>query len=142
MRPDQSLSEGEGDAQVSRRKTVTAAATVALVVAPLLLSCSAVDRALDCAGTASTVARSVDDLQQAVSDAGEDPAQADKALDRIDKNLTEIDKETDDGDVGKSVSQLREAVDSVRSDVEAGRTPRTQPVVDAADELTKVCTPG
>ncbi|MDI6408289.1 hypothetical protein QLX52_05485 [Streptomyces albus] len=124
-----------------RRQAVAAAAALMLAV-PVLAGCSAVDRALDCAGTAATIAESVDDLQQAVSDAGEDPAQADKSLKAIDKNLTKIQDETDDGDVGKAVSSLRDAVDGVRSDVEAGRTPQTGPVTEAADELTKVCTPG
>ncbi|MBO8195472.1 hypothetical protein ITI46_28055 [Streptomyces oryzae] len=124
-----------------KKKTVAAVAALALAV-PVIASCSAVDRALDCASTASTIAGSVDDLQQAVSDAGEDPTQAKKSLDKIDKNLSKIEDETDDGDVGKSVSKLRGAVDSVRTDVEAGRTPKMRPVTDAADELTKVCSPG
>lgn len=129
---------------MSRRRTALAAAAVTAVVltVPAMAGCSAVDRTLDCAGTAVNVARSVDDLQQAVSDAGEDPAQAKQALDRIDKNLAAISEETDDGDIAESVSRLQKAADSVRSDVEAGRTPRTGPVTDAADELTQVCTPG
>lgn len=124
-----------------RRNVAAAAAALALAV-PLTAGCAAVDRALDCASTASAVAGSVDDLQQAVSDAGDDPVRARESLDAIEKNLDKIEKETDDGDVGTAVSTLRDAVESVRSDVEAGRTPRTRPVTDAADELTKVCTPG
>ncbi|MGY1435962.1 hypothetical protein [Streptomyces reniochalinae] len=124
------------------RWNVVAAAAVLALAVPVTAGCSAVDRALDCATTASAIARSVDDLQQAISDAGEDPTQARESLDSIEKNLTKIEDETDDGDVGKAVSQLRGAVDSVRADVEAGRAPEAKPVTDAADELTKVCSPG
>lgn len=124
-----------------RRSTVAVIATVAFTV-PAAAGCGAVDTALNCAKTAATVARAADDLQRAVSDASEDPAQARQSLDRIDKNLKKIEDETDDGDVGKAVGKLGDAVDSVRGDIEQGQTPKTAPVGEAADELTKVCTPG
>ncbi|GAA2615955.1 hypothetical protein [Streptomyces axinellae] len=124
------------------RKTTVAVAAAVVLGIPVVSGCSAVDKALDCANTAATVAQAADDLQQAASDAGEDPTQAKRSLDKIDKNLKTIEEETDEGDVRKAVTKLGDAVDSVRTDVDAGRTPRTGPVGDAADELTKVCTPG
>ncbi|WP_326808439.1 MULTISPECIES: hypothetical protein [unclassified Streptomyces] len=124
------------------RKTTVAVAAAVVLTVPVVAGCSAVDKALDCANTAATVAQAADDLQQAASDANEDPTQAKRSLDKIDKNLKKIGDETDEGDVNKAVSKLSDAVDSVRTDLNAGRTPKTDPVGDAAGELTKVCTPG
>lgn len=130
-----------------RRNTVAAFAAAALAV-PVLAGCGAGDavdaanKALDCATTAATVAEAADDLQQAASEAADDPAQARESLNTIDKNLDKIRDETDDADVGKAVNRLGDAVESVRSDVEDGRVPSTAPVGKAADELTAVCTPG
>ncbi|MBA0049591.1 hypothetical protein E0L36_01290 [Streptomyces sp. AJS327] len=109
---------------------------------PLVLACSAVEKALDCGKTALVVAEAADDLQRAVSDATEDPTEARESLDRIDRNLEKISDETDDADVGKAVESLESAVQSVRQDLKQGDTPKAGPVGDAADDLTAVCKPG
>ncbi|MER8261932.1 hypothetical protein [Streptomyces albidoflavus] len=123
------------------RRLVTATAGAALLV-PLLLGCGALEKAADCVRTADRIADSVADLQRAADGAAEDPQQASEALDRIDKNVDDIQKDTGDADVKKAVDHLDTAVGNVRASLEKGdEVPDVSPVVDAAGELTKVCTP-
>ncbi|MGW4377637.1 hypothetical protein ACWEJ7_28725 [Streptomyces albidoflavus] len=122
------------------RRLATATAGAALLV-PLLLGCGALEKAADCVRTADAIADSVADLQRAVDGAAEDPQQAAEALDRIDKNVDDIQKDTGDADVKKAVDHLDTAVGNVRGSLEKGDdVPDISPVVDAAGELTKVCT--
>ncbi|GAA2432659.1 hypothetical protein [Streptomyces macrosporus] len=123
------------------RRRTTLAALAPLALALPLLGCSAVQNALDCANTAVVIVDSANDLQQAVSDGAENPAEIDRSLDRIDQNLDKIGESTDGGDVGKVVEDLRRAVDNARTAADNGEAPDVTPVVDAADELSKVCTP-
>ncbi|MYQ70543.1 hypothetical protein GTY78_05665 [Streptomyces sp. SID4934] len=123
------------------RRLATATAGAALLV-PLLLGCGALEKAADCVRTADRIADSVADLQRAADGAAEDPQQASEALDRIDKNVDDIQKDTGDADVKKAVDHLDTAVGNVRASLEEGdEVPDVSPVVDAAGELTKVCTP-
>ncbi|MBZ2407923.1 hypothetical protein ACWHAO_20470 [Streptomyces albidoflavus] len=123
------------------RRLAAATAGAALLV-PLLLGCGALEKAADCVRTADAIADSVADLQRAADGAAEDPQQAAEALDRIDKNIDDIQKETGDADVKKAVDHLDTAVGNVRASLEKGdQVPDISPVVDAAGELTKVCTP-
>lgn len=124
----------------SRRRIATAAAGAALLV-PVLLGCGALEKAADCVRTADAIADSVAELQRTVDGAAEDPGQAAEALDRIDKNVDDIQKDTGDADVKKAVEHLDTAVGNVRGALEKGdQAPDISPVVDAAGELTKVCT--
>ncbi|MGP3983359.1 hypothetical protein [Streptomyces sp. KR80] len=124
------------------RRTTALAATAALALAaPALAACSAVDKALDCAQTATTVSNNVEDLQQAVGDAGENPAEAQRALDQIDKNLADLGDKTDNADVEKAVNDLNAGVKNVREAIEQGENPDITPITDATSELTKVCSP-
>ncbi|MEU7582805.1 hypothetical protein AB0B50_35095 [Streptomyces sp. NPDC041068] len=129
----------------ARHRRIATAVTAVLIAVPAgigLVGCDAVSKALDCVSTADAIADSVTDLQTAVEKAGEDPTQADKALDDIGKNLDEIGDKTDDADVNKAVDDLDKAVDNVRDAIKNGdATPDVSPVTDAAGELTKVCTP-
>ncbi|MGW0734138.1 hypothetical protein [Streptomyces sp. NPDC002851] len=129
--------------QTARRTTrIAATMTAVAAAAALTVGCGAVDKALDCVQTADTIANSVGDLQQAVEGAGDNPLEADKALDEIDKNLDEIGDKTDNADVGKAVDDLNKAVTNVRKSIENGdANPDITPVTDAASELTKVCSP-
>ena len=103
--------------------------------------CGAVDKALDCVRTADAIATSVDNLQQAVSNAG-DPTQASESLDQIDKELAKLDDTTDNADLGKAVDDLKAGVTNVRASIDKGdTTPDISPVTDAATEIGKVCTP-
>ncbi|WP_340561248.1 hypothetical protein [Streptomyces sp. GSL17-111] len=123
-----------------RRTLLTVAA--ATIAATALIGCSAVEKAISCANTAAAVAQSVNDLQDAVGNAGEDPAAAAEALNAIDNDLDEIEKNTGDADVNQAVGDLRAAVDNVRTSLDDGQTPDLTPIGDATGELTNVCTPG
>ncbi|WP_415952025.1 hypothetical protein [Streptomyces sp. KLOTTS4A1] len=123
-------------------RRIALAAAGAALIAPLVIGCSAVEKALDCARTATLIAESASDLQQAVQNAGEDPAAAQQALDDIEKNLDELADRSDNADVGKAAGDIRTAVDNVRESIENGDpTPDVTPVLDATGELTKTCQP-
>ncbi|MGW1670449.1 hypothetical protein [Streptomyces sp. NPDC002324] len=126
-----------------RRRMTTIAGAVAAVAltAGLTTGCDAVNKALDCVQTADAIARSVDDLQQAVQNAADDPTQLEESLASIDKNLDEIGDKTDNTDVNKAVDSLQKAVTDTRTAVENGdATPDISGITDAAGELTNVCT--
>ncbi|MGW4272478.1 hypothetical protein ACWEGQ_08950 [Streptomyces seoulensis] len=125
------------------RSTAIAATTAAVALTlSALTGCDAMNKALDCVQSADSIADSVTDLQQAVRNAADDPAQTDQALRSIERNLKSIGDKTDDTDVNKAVDDLGKAVENVRTALADGdRTPDVGPVTDAAGELTKVCTP-
>ncbi|CBG72700.1 MULTISPECIES: hypothetical protein [Streptomyces] len=128
----------------SRRRRMTAIAGAVAAVAltaGLTTGCDAVNKALDCVQTADAIARSVDDLQQAVQNAADDPTQLEESLASIDKSLDDIGDKTDNTDVNKAVDSLQKAVTDTRTAVENGdATPDISGITDAAGELTKVCT--
>ncbi|GGZ75597.1 hypothetical protein [Streptomyces subrutilus] len=122
---------------------IAAVAVAAALVLPALTACDAISTAMDCANTAVAITDGANDLQQAVSQAGNSPQDARNALDQIDANLKKIGDQTDNADLGKAIDSMEAAVKSVRTSVESGNTaPDIQPVADAASELSKVCTPG
>lgn len=123
------------------RAATAATAAVTLLAALALAGCSAVDRAVGCAQTAAIIAKDVQQLQGAVSNAGDSPQAAAEALGEIERDLQSLDDSTGDADVGKAVSSLRRAVENARSAAEKNTVPDVTPVIDAAAELTKVCTP-
>lgn len=126
----------------SRRHHRTAiAVTAALLTLTAAVGCGAVDKAIDCVRTADAIATSVNNLQQAISNASEDPTQASEALDEIDKELKSLGDTTDNADLGKAVDDLQAGVGNVRASIEKGdATPDITPVTDAATEIGKVCT--
>lgn len=124
-----------------RRILAGTVAVAVLCAAPLLAGCSSVNKAMDCANTAVKITGAVNDLQQAVSQAPDDPQQAQQALQRIDKDLDALQNSTGDPDLSKAVKKLNQAVDDARTAVDQGHTPDVGPVSDAARELGKVCTP-
>ncbi|WP_369378649.1 hypothetical protein [Streptomyces sp. cg36] len=126
----------------SRRRALALAVATAALAVPAAVGCGAVSKALDCVQTADAIASSVDDLGRAVSNAADDPARADRALNDIDSNLSSLKKKTDDTDLSKAVDNLNKAVGNVRSAIKNGdNTPDISPVKDAAKEVGKVCTP-
>ncbi|WP_371612358.1 hypothetical protein [Streptomyces clavifer] len=126
----------------SRRHHRTAlAVTATLLTLTAAVGCGAVDKALDCVRTADAIATSVDNLQQAISNASNDPTQASEALDEIDKELKDLGDTTDNADLGKAVDDLQAGVTNVRESIEKGdATPDITPVADAATEIGNVCT--
>ena len=122
---------------------MAAVAEAAVLTVPALTSCDAISTAMDCANTAVAVTDGANDLQQAVSQAGNSPQDAQKALDQIEQNLKKIGDRTDNADLGKAIDSMNTAVKNVRTSLENGNTaPDIKPVADAASELTKVCTSG
>ncbi|GHJ27965.1 MULTISPECIES: hypothetical protein [Streptomyces] len=119
---------------------VTALAAVALAV-PLTAGCGAVEKALDCAQLAVEISNDVDDLQDVLTGAADNPAGAEKVLDALAEDIDKVGDRTDDADVGKAVDSLQKAVDTVQKSVDSGERPDLTPVRDAAGELTGVCTP-
>ncbi|MFD3450854.1 hypothetical protein ACFWVC_01605 [Streptomyces sp. NPDC058691] len=130
----------------TRRLAVLAAATA--LGAAALTGCGAVDavdsvnKALDCATVAAQVAGDVQNLQNAVSNAGNDPQAAATALNQIADHLAALGDKTDNADVTKAVNDLQKAVDNARTAADSGQAPDISPVADAAAGLTKVCSPG
>ncbi|MFE5240203.1 MULTISPECIES: hypothetical protein [unclassified Streptomyces] len=125
-----------------RHHRTALAVTATLLTLTAAVGCGAVDKALDCVRTADAIATSVDNLQQAISNASDDPTQASEALDQIDKELKELGDTTDNADLSKAVDDLQTGVTNVRDSIEKGdATPDITPVTDAATEIGKVCTP-
>ncbi len=123
------------------RRTALALAATTLTLGALT-GCEAVDKVLDCAGTAATIATSVDRLQTAVSNAANDPLASQQALNDIDRELKTLGDRTDNADLAKAVKDLGTGVDNVRKAVDGGDpTPDLTPVTSAAGEIGKVCTP-
>lgn len=139
-------SPGSGAApRPARRRTAMTAASAAAALAlavPALSACSAVETALDCAQTATAIGQNVDNLQQAISNGADNPAEAQQALDKIDKNLDALGDKSDNADIGKAVDDLSRGVKNAQQALDQGKTPDTTPIESAASELTKICTPG
>ncbi|MFE7099543.1 hypothetical protein [Streptomyces erythrochromogenes] len=122
---------------------IAAVAVAAVLTIPALSGCDAISTAMDCANTAVAITDGANDLQQAVSQAGNSPQDAKNALDQIETNLKKIGDQTDNADLGKAIDSMNTAVKNVRTAIESGNpTPDIKPVADAASEISKVCTPG
>ncbi|WP_406148610.1 hypothetical protein [Streptomyces sp. NBC_01012] len=118
------------------------AVTATLLTLTAAVGCGAVDKAVDCVRTADAIATSVNNLQQAISSASDDPTQAAESLDQIDEELKDLGDTTDNADLGSAVDDLQAGVTNVRDSLDKGdATPDITPVTDAATEIGKVCTP-
>ncbi|MFD3545921.1 hypothetical protein ACFWUW_09940 [Streptomyces sp. NPDC058655] len=128
---------------IKPKHRIAAVALAAALAVPALSSCDAISTAMDCANTAVAITDGANDLQQAVSQAGNSPQDAQNALDQIETNLKKIGDQTGNADLGKAIDSMEAAVTNVRTAIEGGdATPDIQPVADAATEISKVCTPG
>ncbi|MFD9303056.1 hypothetical protein ACFWCB_10330 [Streptomyces sp. NPDC060048] len=122
---------------------LAAVALTAALAIPAITSCDAISTAMDCASTAVAITDGANDLQQAVSQAGNSPQDAQTALNEIEANLKKVGDQTDNADLGKAISSMSTAVQNVRTSLENGNSaPDITPVADAAQEISKVCTPG
>ncbi|MFD2006526.1 hypothetical protein [Streptomyces narbonensis] len=131
-----------GGGPALKRRLALAVATAAALTT-VLSGCGALDTAMDCVKTADAIATSVDKLQQAVSNASNDPTQIEESLNSISTELGNLKDTTDNADLAKAVDGLTKGVDSVRTAVKNGdTTPDIQPITDGASEIAKVCTPG
>ncbi|MFF8263960.1 hypothetical protein [Streptomyces virginiae] len=122
---------------------IAAVAVAAVLTVPALSACDAISTAMDCANTAVAITDGANDLQQAVSQAGNSPQDAKNALDQIEANLKKIGDQTGNADLGKAIDSMNTAVKNVRTSIDSGNSvPDIKPVADAASEISKVCTPG
>ncbi|WNI31692.1 hypothetical protein [Streptomyces sp. ITFR-6] len=125
-----------------RRHRIALAISTATLTVTAATGCGALDKTLDCVRTADAIATSVNNLQQAVSNASSDPTQASESLDEIEKELGNLSDKTDNADLVKAVDDLRDGVGNVRDSIDKDdATPDITPVTDAAKEIGKVCTP-
>lgn len=122
---------------------IAAVALAATLSISALSACDAISTAMDCANTAVAITDGANDLQQAVSQAGNSPQDAQNALNQIETNLKKVGDQTDNADLSKAISSMNTAVKNVRTSLENGNSaPDITPVADAAKEISKVCTPG
>ncbi|MEV5128563.1 hypothetical protein AB0K49_38090 [Streptomyces decoyicus] len=122
--------------------TALAALAAATLAIPLLSACGAVQKAMDCAKTATSVVNAVDKLQQAADNSLTDPQKAQQALDNIDANLKKLSKEANDPDLSKAVDKTNNGIKAARKDLDNNKAPDIQPIVDGAREMTNICSPG
>ncbi|ARF55495.1 hypothetical protein [Streptomyces gilvosporeus] len=118
------------------------ALTAAALALPMLSACSAVDKARDCADTATAVVNAVDKLQQAAGNSLDDPKKAERALDDIDRNLKKVRDTTDDADLSAAIDRMNTGIRNARTSLKNAKAPDLKPITDAAGAMTKTCTPG
>lgn len=110
----------------------------AVVIASTLTGCGAIERGLDCAATAATIAGEVQDVQNA----GEDPRAVVRELRDVEQALSDLTAQSEDGSVRQAVADLQNAVEAARQRAESGRVPSLRPILDASNDLTSVCVGG
>ncbi|WP_229698458.1 hypothetical protein [Wenjunlia tyrosinilytica] len=115
-------------------------AGAAALLLPLTAGCSAVQTALDCGQLAVDVTNDVQQLQQALSNAGDSPQDAQNALNTLSNDLDKLSDKTSNADLSKAVGDLRTQVDKTGDQLDAGKVPSADPLVDAAGKISKVCT--
>ncbi|GAU68006.1 hypothetical protein SSP35_06_00900 [Streptomyces sp. NBRC 110611] len=129
----------------TRRRPLTpalAALAAATVAVPLLAACGAVQKAVGCARTATSVVNAVDKLQQAAGDSLTDPQKSQEALDDIEQNLKKVSDEAGDPELSQAVDKTNNGIKDARKAIEDGKAPNIKPIADGASEIAKVCTPG
>ncbi|WP_043264507.1 hypothetical protein [Streptomyces sp. CT34] len=132
-------------ARPHRRRTAApalAALAAAALATPLLAGCGAVQKAMDCAKTATAVVNGVDKLQKAADNALDDPREANKALDEIDTNLKKVGNSAHDPDLAKAIDKMNTGIKNARTSINANKAPDLAPIGEAAHQMTAICTPG
>ena len=131
------------------RVAVLATATTAAVLlgSAALTACGGVNRAIDCAKTAASIAGDVQDLQNSATNVGQisDASRRTNtvnALDKVERDLKKLGGKNRDSDMDKAVDDLDTAVHNARTAADQGKTPDLKPVGSAASHLTGVCTRG
>lgn len=124
------------------RTAVAAAATAAVLVLAPLTACGAVGTAIDCAQFAVDITSGAQQFSDAMADAGDDPQRALDALTELERDMNKLSDSTDNVDVKNAVDNLADQVTETKAALKGDKVPAPAPVVDAAAEVTKVCTPG
>ncbi|MFB7635142.1 hypothetical protein ACFC0M_29895 [Streptomyces sp. NPDC056149] len=129
----------------SPRRPAAQALAVAAVLAlatPALAACSAVQKAVDCAKTATAVVNGVDKLNKAADRALDDPEEANRALDALDADLKKLSASAHDPELREAVGKMNGGIKEARTAVENNKAPNLAPIGEAASRITAVCTPG
>ncbi|GAA4999561.1 hypothetical protein [Kitasatospora paranensis] len=124
---------------------LTRSATLAVAGLILLLplsavSCSAVQRAVDCGNTAVRITGDVSAAGSAFNNAAGDPTAAGQALQKLRTDLDQLGRNSSDTDVAKAVTDLQTQVDKAQQAIDNKQVPDLKPLGDAAGNLTKACT--
>ncbi|MFJ1755273.1 hypothetical protein [Kitasatospora sp. NPDC088134] len=121
----------------------TAALSVAalVLVLPLsVVSCSAAQKAVDCANTAVQISTDVAQVGSAYNNAQQDPAAAGQALQHLKADMDKLGRNSNDVDVTKAINDLQTQVDKVQKAVDSNQVPDLGPLGSAAGQISKVCT--
>lgn len=123
------------------RPITVLAVSAAAALLPLTTGCSAVEKALDCGRFAADITTDAAQFSDAMASAGDNPQGALDALDELDRDVDKLGDNTDDADVQKAGDRLGDQITEMRDALNDGRVPSAAPVVDAAGEVAKACTP-
>ncbi|MBP0454160.1 hypothetical protein J5Y04_32200 [Kitasatospora sp. RG8] len=126
-------------AGIARPATLAVVALIAVL--PLsVVSCSAVQKAIDCGNTAITISGDVNDVVNAYNNVNNDAAAAGQALQKLKADLDQLGKNSSNTDVAKAITDLNTQVDKIQQAANNKQVPDLKPLGDAAGNLTKVCT--
>ncbi|MFD0273813.1 hypothetical protein ACFVHB_07835 [Kitasatospora sp. NPDC127111] len=126
-------------AGITRPATLAVAALIAVL--PLsVVSCSAVQKAIDCGNTAITITNDVNDVVTTFNNASNDAQAAGQALQKLKNDLDQLGKNSSNTDVAKAVTDLNTQVQNIQQAVNNKQAPDLKPLGDAAGNLAKVCT--
>ncbi|WP_395296036.1 hypothetical protein ACF9IK_23150 [Kitasatospora hibisci] len=122
------------------RPAVLAVAALIAVLPLSVVSCSAVQKAIDCGNTAVTITGDVNDVVSAFNNASNDAAAAGQSLQKLKNDLDQLGENSSNTDVAKAVTDLNTQVDKLQQAVNNKQVPDLKPLGDAAGNLTKICT--
>ncbi|MFJ5234509.1 hypothetical protein ACIQBJ_31965 [Kitasatospora sp. NPDC088391] len=126
---------------LSINRTAALAVAALVLVLPLsVVSCSAAQKAVDCANTAVQISTDVAQVGSAYNNAQQDPAAAGQALQRLKTDMDKLGRNSSDVDVTKAIDALQTQVDKVQQAVDNNQVPDLGPLGSAAGQISKVCT--
>ncbi|WP_236719226.1 hypothetical protein [Wenjunlia vitaminophila] len=118
------------------------ASAAAVLLFASTAACDAVNKALDCGEFAVDITTDATELSQALAQADQDPQGALDALRELERDTDKLGERSDNADVDRAVEDLATQITETQQALDAGRVPSARPVMDAASEVAKVCTPG
>ena len=121
------------------RSTTLAVAGLALILPLSAVSCSAVQRAVDCGNTAVRITNDISAAGDAFNNAANDPTAAGQALQQLKNDLDQLGRNSSDTDISQAVTDLQTQVDNAQKAIDNNQAPDLKPLGDAAANLTKAC---
>lgn len=122
------------------RTTALAVAALVLILPLSAVSCSAAEKAVNCANTAVQISTDVAQLGSAYNNADQDPAAAGRALQKLKGDMDKLGRNSSDADLTKAIGDLQTQIDKVQQASDANQVPDLGPLGDAAARVSKVCT--